>query len=98
MRLTILYSLFFILLVFTLILFTVYNLIDSNVVENKPNNVIKYTGLTKNIEVSHEDFRLKFIHSRTTKRFDDKFFNYLLQKQEARENTFMKGKVFLKEK
>jgi len=56
------------------------------------------TGAMKTYEISHERGKLYHPTKKYTKRYDEKLFDYLEHIQEQRENTFQKGKVFLREK
>jgi len=94
----ILNTLFVILLVLTLVLFTIYYLIDSVETEEKIVSSNEITGAMKTYEVSH--YKGKFLHptKKYTKRYDEKLIDYLEHKRKSKDNTFHKGKVFLKER
>jgi len=98
MKNTILNASFVILLVITLVLFTLYYMIDTPETKENIAEFNEITGAMKTYEISHH--RGKFYHptKKYTKRYNEKLFDYLEHIQEQRENTFQKGKVFLKEK
>jgi len=88
---------FVVLLVITLILFTFYYMIDSTETE-EVSEFKEIIGKMQSFEVSHSDIILYHPTMKNTKRYDDKLFVYLEHVQEQRDKTFMKGKVFLKQK
>ena len=55
-------------------------------------------GETQSFEVSHGKTNFYQPTKRVSERYDDKLFEYLEHIQEQRDKTFMRGKVFLKEK
>lgn len=81
---------FMILLVFTLVLFTFYFIINSSEIEQ---NVMVSTGVIgtmEKFEVSHEVSNFYIPTKKNTKRYDDKLFEYLEHIQERRDATFLK--------
>jgi hypothetical protein len=54
------------------------------------------TGTVQSYEVYHGAGNLRFINIRTTERYDDKFFEHLQHLQQRKDETFMRGKVFLR--
>jgi len=46
------------------------------------------TGASHTYEAYHHPDVKKYRHFKTTKKYDDKFFNYLEHKQKARDKTF----------
>jgi len=48
------------------------------------------TGSFNTYEAYHHPFVKKYRHFKTTKRYDDKFFDYLEHKQKARDKTFFR--------
>jgi hypothetical protein len=66
--------------------------------ESEVGGLTDITGAMQSFEVSYETAGLQYISVKTPERFDDKYFDYLEKIQEARDKTFMRGKVFLIEK
>ena len=99
MRNTVLNKLFIVLLVLTLILFTVNYIIDSNEIEvNDYYGLVEINGEMQSFEVFHNKVSINHATKKYTERYNEKLFAYLEHIQEQRDKTFMKGKVFLKEK
>ena len=91
-------TLFIILLTATLVLFTVYYILDSAENEDEFGGFEEITGRVQSFEISADGTNLDGPTKKTTERYDDKFFDYLESVQDSRDKTFMKGKVFLEEK
>ena len=89
---------FVILLAITLILFTFYYIINSTETEEDFGRLVEVTGAMQSFEVSHDETNFYHPTKKNTERYNEKLFDYLEHIQEQRENTFQKGKVFLKEK
>ncbi len=66
--------------------------------ESKVSGLTDITGAMQSFEVSHETLSPQYANVKTSERFDDKYFEYLEHIQESRDKTFMKGRVFLREK
>ena len=99
MRNTVLNKLFIVLLVLTLVLFTVNYIIDSNEIGvNNYYGLVEINGEIQSFEVFHESPNINYPTKKNTERYDEKLLDYLDHIQESRDNTFMKGKVFLKGK
>ena len=91
----ILNALFIVLIVILVILFialVLVNIFDKG--ESKEEGLKDITGAMQSFEVSNT--YPQYAGIKTTEKYDDKFFEYLESIQEARDNTFMRGKVFLK--
>ncbi len=56
-----------------------------------------FTGKMNNYDVYHKTPYSGYKMMKTTKMYDDKYFEYLEGMHESRDKTFMRGKVFLKE-
>ena len=91
-------TLFIILLTATLVLFTVYYILDSAETEQEFGGFKEITGKVQSFEIFHNATDSYEPTKKTTERYDDKFFSYLESMQDSRDNTFMKGKVFFEEK
>jgi|TARA_B100001964_G_C14125467_1_gene550334 hypothetical protein len=92
-------TLVLILIIITLVLLSTIVLIDSFEKERKHYGNSKITGKMYKVGINHYgtgDNHYK--HVKTTKRYDDKLFDHLENMHKSRDNTFMKGKVFLKER
>jgi hypothetical protein len=66
--------------------------------ESKVDGLEEITGAMQSYDVYHESLNLQYKNIKTTERYDDKYFGYLEDIQEARDKTFMRGKIFLREK
>ena len=86
------------LLVLTLVLFTLYYVLDSIESEKKLGGFKEITGTSLVFDIPHAQNYPPFRNFKTTEKYDDKFFAYLESMQDARDKTFMRGKVFLEEK
>ena len=91
-------TLFIILLTATLVLFTVYYILDSAENEDEFGGFQEITGKVQSFVISADGANLDGPTKKTTERYDDKLFEYLESIQESGDKTFMKGKVFLEEK
>jgi len=90
---------FIILLAITLILFTFYYIINSKEIGvNDYDGLIEITGEMQSFEVYHETSNIYYPTKKNTKRYDEKLLEYLDHIRESRDNTFLRGKVFLKER
>ena len=87
-----------ILLVITLVLFTLYFMIDSVEIDLNNDEIIKITGTMQSFEVFHESSNNYYPTKKYTKRYNEKLFDYLEHIQEQRDKTFHKGRVFIREK
>ena len=58
--------------------------------ENDAGNLLDITGAMQSFEVYHGISNSQYIHIRTSKKFDDKYFEYLENIQEARDKTFLR--------
>ncbi len=85
------------LLILTLILFTLYYVLNSIESKQKIGGFKEITGTSLVFEIPHAQNYHAFRHFKTTEKYDDKFFAYLGSMQNARDKTFMRGRVFLKE-
>jgi|SRR3989338_10210297 len=83
--------------VFTLILLAGLFLIYGIEAEREA-GCIEFIGEMQSFEVSHETPGLQYANVKTSERFDDKYFKYLEHIKERRDESFMRGKVFLVEK
>ena len=84
-------------IVFILILLAGLFLIYGIEAERKA-GCMETTGAMHSFDVSHEETNFYHPTKRVSERYDDKYFEYLESIQESRDKTFMKGRVFLKEK
>ena len=66
--------------------------------ESKVGGLKDITGVMHSFEVSHEEHNFHYPTKRVSERYDDKYFEYLESMHESRDKTFMKGRVFLREK
>jgi len=98
MRNILLNTIFMIFLVITLVLFTLYYMIDSVEIDFDNDEINEITGTMQSFEVFHEYPNIYYPTKKNTERYDEKLFEYLGHIQEQRDNTFHKGKVFLREK
>lgn len=98
MKGVVLNTLFIILLAATLVLFTVYYILNSAETEQEFGGFKEITGKAQRFEIPGDEIMLSGPAKKTTERYDDKFFEYLEGIQDSRDNTFMKGKVFFEEK
>ena len=82
---------FIVLLVITLILFTIYYIIFSIETEEKDYGGLKeITGKVQNFEVSHEETSFDEPTKKGSERYDDKLFDYLEHIQDRRDETFFR--------
>jgi len=95
---TILNTLFVILLVITLILFSFNYIINSIETEEEFGGFDEITGAVQIYEVSQDTSNFYYPTRKNTERYNDKLFDYLVHIQDSKENTFHKGKVFLRGK
>ena len=56
------------------------------------------TGAMHSFDISHKEPNFYHPTKRVSGRDDDKYFNYLEGMHKSRDKTFMKGRVFLREK
>lgn len=56
------------------------------------------SGVMQNSDVSYGEANLGYPSKRVSERYDDKLFEHLESVHESKDKTFMKGKVFLREK
>ena len=91
-------TLVLILIIITLVLLSSLTLIDKFEEKEKVKAVKEITGKMQSFEVYHGTPNVYYPTKKNTKRYDEKLFNYLEHIQEQRDKTFMKGKVFLREK
>ncbi|MEK6949782.1 MAG: hypothetical protein AABX34_06165 [Nanoarchaeota archaeon] len=91
-------TLFMILLTATLVLFTIYYILDSAETEQEFGGFKEITGKAQSFEITADGASLEGQTKKTAKKYDDKFFAYLEGIQASRDKTFMKGKVFFEEK
>ncbi|MCH8004027.1 MAG: hypothetical protein IH934_05345 [Nanoarchaeota archaeon] len=98
MRNILLNTIFMIFLLITLVLFTLYNMIDTPETKENIGGFNEITGAMKTYEISHHIGKFYQPTKKYTKRYDEKLFEYLEHIQEQRDKTFMRGKVFLREK
>lgn len=91
------HTLFVILLAIALALFTISYIIDSDEIEVNTGEMAVVTGEMQSFEVFHGSPNYEPT-KKTTERYDEKLLEYLDHIQESKDNTFHKGKVFLKEK
>lgn len=82
---------FVILLVVTLILFTVYYIIFSIETEEKDyGNFEKITGKVQSFEVPHGETDSYQYNRKNAERYDDKLFAYLEHIRDRRDKTFLR--------
>jgi len=98
MRNILLNTIFMIFLAITLVLFTIYYIIDSVEIGLDNDGLNEITGEMQSFEVFHNKVSINHATKKYTERYNEKLFAYLEHIQEQRDKTFMKGKVFLKEK
>ena len=99
MRNILLNTIFMIFLAITLVLFTIYKIIDYD--ETKVNDsyrLVEINGEMQSFEVFHNKVSINHATKKYTERYNEKLFAYLEHIQEQRDKTFMKSRVFLKEK
>ena len=85
-------------LVITLVLFTLYYMIDSVEIDFDNDGINEITGAMQSFEVFHESPNIYYPTKKNTERYDEKLFEYLEHVQEQRDKTFMRGKVFIRQK
>ena len=84
-------TIFVVLLVITLILFTVYYIIFSIETEEKDyGNFEKITGKVQSFEVSNGETDFYDYNRKNPERYDDKLFDYLEHIQDRRDETFLR--------
>lgn len=66
--------------------------------EGKASGLTDITGVMQSFEVSHGETNFYQPTKRVSERYDDKYFEYLEHIKERREKSFMRGRVFLREK
>ena len=82
---------FIVLLVVTLILFTIYYIIFSIQTEEKDyGNFEKITGKVQSFEVSHGETSFDEPTKKGSERYDDKLFAYIEHIQDRRDETFLR--------
>jgi len=82
---------FIVLLVITLILFTLYYIIFSIETEEKDYGGLKeITGKVQSFEVSHDETNSYQYNRKNAERYDDKLFAYLERIQDRRDETFFR--------
>ena len=97
MRTGILQGLFLAIGILILVLAAVLIMVDDTPKEENT-GVNDATGAMQSYEVHDGNSNIRYAYVRTSKRYDDKYFEYLEHIKESEEKTFMRGKVFLKEK
>ena len=90
MRKIILNTLFIALLVLTLILVTLYYILDSIESKQKLGGFKEITGTSHVFDVPHTQNYQPHKNFKTTEKYDDKFFAYLESIQDSRDKTFMR--------
>lgn len=90
-------TLFIVLLVITLVLFTVYYTVDSTETEEEFVGFNEITGATQSYVVFHGGYKFYHPTKKYTERYNEKLFDYLVHIQKSKDDTFHKGKVFLRE-
>lgn len=90
-------TLFIILLAIALVLFTISYIIDSDEIRVNAGELTVVTGEMQSFEAFHESSNNFNPTKKTTERYDEKLLEYLDHIQESKDNTFQKGKVFLRE-
>jgi len=83
-------TIFMIFLVITIVLFTLYYMIDSVEIDFDNDGINEFTGSMQSFEVSHKSYNFYYPTKKNTERYDDKLFAYLEHLQERRDKTFMK--------
>ncbi len=82
---------FVVLLVITLILFTIYYIIFSIETEEKDYGGLKeITGKVQSFEVFHEETNFYQYNRKNAERYDNKLFAYLEHIQDRRDETFFR--------
>ena len=90
MRKIVFNTLLIILLVLTLILFTLYYILDSIESEQTIGGFEEITGTSQVFDVPHTQNYQPHKNFRTTEKYDGKFFAYLENIQDSRDKTFMR--------
>jgi hypothetical protein len=85
-----------VIMVILLIILVLVNIFEKE--ESKAGNLPDITGAMHSFEVSHGESNFCHPTKEVSERYDEKYFEYLEHMQEQRDKTFMKGKVFLREK
>ena len=87
--------------IIVLIMVLLIAIIPINIFEEEESNVgglNDITGAMQSFEVSHGKTNFYQPTKRVSERYDDKYFEYLESIQKSGDKTFMRGKVFLREK
>jgi uncharacterized protein YpmS len=91
MRTTGLNTLFVVLLVVTLILFTAYYVFDSvETQETDYGGLKEITGKAQSFEVTHGESNFYHLTKKNTERYDDKLYGYKVHLKERRDETFLR--------
>ena len=90
-------TLVLILIIFTLVLLSSLTVINEFETVENVDVVNEATGEMQSFEVYHESPNNFDPTKKTTERYDEKLLEYLDHIQESKDNTFQKGKVFLRE-
>jgi hypothetical protein len=91
-------TLVLILIVITLVLLSSITLIDEFETEETVDVSNDVSGEMQSFVIYPETSYTHYPTKKNTERYNDKLFNYLEHIQKQRDNTFHKGKVFLKQK
>lgn len=84
-------TLFIILIIIMIILFAAIVLINAfDKEESKVGGLKDITGAVQKFEVHHGTSNPQYVHVRTTKKYDDKYFEYLEHIKDRRDETFFR--------